>query len=76
MGYITNIGDLSYRGNCIGLVYRVLFRVRNSMQIGLNGLAKQILSVVETTYMRGQIRLERMGIELLKNDDNLFELNK
>ena len=20
MGYITNIGDLSYRGNCIGLV--------------------------------------------------------
>ena len=46
------------------------------MQIGLNGLAKQILSVVETTYMRGQIRLERMGIELLKNDDNLFELNK
>ena len=46
------------------------------MQIWLHGLAKQILSVVETTYTRGQIRLERMGIELLKNDGNLFELNK
>ena len=46
------------------------------MQIWLHGLAKQILSVAKTNYVQGQVRLERMGIELLKNDDNLFELNK
>ncbi len=46
------------------------------MQIWLHGLIKQILSVAEMIYARGQVKLEKMGIELLKNDDNLFELNK
>ena len=40
------------------------------MQIWLHGLIKQILSVAEMIYVQGQVKLEKMGIELFINGKN------